>query len=332
MNRFRNVLIVCNDSGSQHALRRGFDLALRNDARVTLIHPVGRLEGMFSLFRDVPGLAQIRTDALESRSRELQSIAQSWRNEGLEVETRLPGGSPFVEVIREVLSASHDLVIVTASDQPAPGSSYFQSLALHLIRKCPCPVWLVSPEVREEFGKILAAVDPREAEAEGDSLSTLILDLATSLARIEESELHVAHVYNELILEGYEDVRLHVEAHEQRSEIEHCVRQAVSRRREALERLLEGYRLEEIPHRIHFDQGRPDQVIPALARDQKIDVLVMGTLSRGKPVGHWMGTTAENIIMNIGCSVLTVKPDEFVSPVQLPEGPASLDAFPSGPQ
>jgi nucleotide-binding universal stress UspA family protein len=46
-----------------------------------------------------------------------------------------------------------------------------------------------------------------------------------------------------------------------------------------------------------------------------VDLVVMGTVARAGIPGFFMGNTAESILNQIDCSVLTVKPPGFVSPV-----------------
>jgi nucleotide-binding universal stress UspA family protein len=56
-------------------------------------------------------------------------------------------------------------------------------------------------------------------------------------------------------------------------------------------------------------------VIPWVVRKRKIDLLVMGTICRTGIPGFIIGNTAEKVLDTINCSVLTVKPVGFVSPV-----------------
>jgi universal stress protein E len=56
-------------------------------------------------------------------------------------------------------------------------------------------------------------------------------------------------------------------------------------------------------------------VIPERAERKRADLIVMGTLSRSGVRGFLMGNTAEKILQKVDCSVLAVKPDGFVTPV-----------------
>ena len=43
----------------------------------------------------------------------------------------------------------------------------------------------------------------------------------------------------------------------------------------------------------------------------------MGTLSRGGVAGLLIGNTAERVVNRVDCSLLTIKPEDFISPVTL---------------
>jgi nucleotide-binding universal stress UspA family protein len=64
-------------------------------------------------------------------------------------------------------------------------------------------------------------------------------------------------------------------------------------------------------------RGKPDNVIPEFVVSEGIDVLVMGTLARAGISGVLIGNTAERVLRKLPCSVLTLKPDGFVSPVRI---------------
>ena len=48
-----------------------------------------------------------------------------------------------------------------------------------------------------------------------------------------------------------------------------------------------------------------------------IDLIVMGTIGRSGLSGLLIGSTAEKVIDQVNCSVLTIKPDNFKSPITL---------------
>lgn len=68
---------------------------------------------------------------------------------------------------------------------------------------------------------------------------------------------------------------------------------------------------------LHVVKGPAKYVVPELARELAVDIVVMGTVARTGIDGFFMGNTAESILGELDCSVLTMKPPGFSSPVTL---------------
>ena len=96
------------------------------------------------------------------------------------VETLLLSGTAFIEIIKQVINQKHDLLIVKANDQSKLRSEYPGSTELHLIRKCPCPVWLFKSG-KAQFERILVAVDSSAESNAEKRLNQRLLEISTSL-------------------------------------------------------------------------------------------------------------------------------------------------------
>lgn len=187
----------------------------------------------------------------------------------------------------------------------------FGSTSLHLMRKCPCPVWVMKPSRSPRYSRILAAVDPCSSDPEGTALNVKILDLATSLARLEKSLLHVVHVWRL----PDETVHRGGRARIPKRKLKEMRAEARDQSQENLDELLAGDTLEGLRHRIHLLEGEPRVRIPELAQQERIDLIVMGTVCRTGIPGFLIGNTAESVLQQVDASVLTVKPEGFVTPV-----------------
>ena len=64
-------------------------------------------------------------------------------------------------------------------------------------------------------------------------------------------------------------------------------------------------------------KGEAGKLIPAMAKVKEVELIVMGTVSRTGVAGLLIGNTAEKVLNQVGCSVLTVKPEGFITPVKL---------------
>lgn len=67
---------------------------------------------------------------------------------------------------------------------------------------------------------------------------------------------------------------------------------------------------------IHHIKGRPGLMVPSFIQNEKVDILVMGTVARTGIRAFVFGNTAENVVQNLPCSVMALKPNGFVSPVK----------------
>jgi len=123
----------------------------------------------------------------------------------IEIQTKVLIGVPFLAIIREVIGNGRDLVIKIPEHRDWL-DRLFGSDDMHLLRKCPCPVWLTKSQAQKAYRRVLAAVDvddafpPTELQTRR-ALNRQILEMASSLAISDFAELHVVHAW-EAIGEG----------------------------------------------------------------------------------------------------------------------------------
>lgn len=306
MKRFRNILVVPDHlDADDPALRRAIDLAAANSACLTV---AGLLEA-----QETPDyLVPIHQEIVGSIEERLAVAAAAARDRGVPVKTTLLIGRPFVEIIRTVLIEKHDLVMKTARGRGLPQARLFGSTAQHLLRKCPCPVWIVDPQQSAERRGVLAALDPDTSEPVQTALNTKIMELASSLAILETAPLHVVHAWTV----PYEDM-IHHSPYLRVKKVEAgtYIREIEERHRKRLEATVEPFRRSSPGMSVHFVKGIPETVITDIAREHSIGVVVMATVARTGIPGLLIGNTAENVLSRIDTSVLTIKPDEFTSPI-----------------
>jgi universal stress protein E len=203
------------------------------------------------------------------------------------------------------------LVVKTARGHKLHKSLIFGTTALHLLRKCPCPVWIVNPKPSKRSG-VLAAVDPDTTDEQSQALNQKIMELATSLSVLEETDLHVVHAWSV----PHEDMIRHSPwLRVTRSDADNYVKDIEGRHRERFAALYEQFRNRATNMETHFVKGEPGQVIPSIVNEKNIEVVIMGTVARTGVPGLLIGNTAEGVINQVDCSVLAVKPEGFVSPI-----------------
>ena len=92
---------------------------------------------------------------------------------------------------------------------------------------------------------------------------------------------------------------------------------AITKQQAKLEALLQPYGIAIDDENVHLVKGQPAESINRIAKRNDNDIIVMGTVDRVGIPGLFIGNTAEEIFQTTACSVLAVKPDGFVSPVEL---------------
>ncbi len=313
MRRFKNILVLYNGSfGNEQALTRAVDLAKSNGGRLTVAETLAKLpsDATALLGSITVSESQAQKCFLEERQAHLARLTESIRRDGIETEVAVLIGKPFLEVIRAVLREHYDLVVMTADIWKGLHQITFGSTSMHLMRKCPCPVWVMHPRAGQRFRRILAAVDPVLSDQMADPLSLKIMQLASSLARIEDCHLDIVHAWD------FSGADLDTSQSEISDQImTELVERNHATHRAGVQRLLDQIDLGDIDFEVHIPRGEPARTIPQFARDKSSDLIVMGTIARSGISGFLIGDTAELVLRQVECSVLAVKPDGFVTPV-----------------
>jgi nucleotide-binding universal stress UspA family protein len=321
MKRFSNILLVAT-AGTDHsaALTRAATLAATNQARLTVCAVVDAIPAELQMAVTVVTPAELCDIAVTERRDWLNEIVKSVATDNMPVETKVLVGRAFVEIIRQVLGNDHDLVIKSAEGAVGLKDMLFGSTDMHLLRKCPCPVWIVKPTEHHQYRSVLADVDQDPEDAVTDALNRQILEMSSSLTLLESGELHVVHAWQLFAETVFAPARTGMSE----TEIDAMIKDEANERRRWLESLVDTYDVSNEDHaidyrapQVHLIKGDPKHVVPAKARELAVDLVVMGTVARTGIAGFFIGNTAESILNQLNCSVLTVKPPGFVSPVTL---------------
>lgn len=149
MKRFRNILYASGpDLSNAAAFERAATLAQNNQARLTVVEVIDEIPSKGNLLSCALSVAELQENIAAEHRDKLEELLAHWRK-SVEITIKVIAGIPFLEIIRAVLSDNCDLLIKTA-ENGGLFDKVFGSDDMHLLRKCPCPVWLVksiSPRV-----------------------------------------------------------------------------------------------------------------------------------------------------------------------------------------
>ena len=307
MERFKNILFASiGGKDDLAALERANRLAITNRAQVTLVRVIEELPIAASYFLSKKRLAEFKETSQHLAQKELDNLSQKI-DSSLKVETKVLFGKPFIELIRTVMGHSHDLIIKPKHLTCKEGR--LESVDLHLLRKCPCPVWIIKPNQRKPFGKILVAVDPDPSEPERLKLHQDLVKLGMTLAKRENSKVEVVHTWE---LEGESTLR-GPRFKMSDEEIDALTEEVEKAHQKWLEDILSPF--DGSNFKTTMAKGPSGPTLVELIEKKKPDIVVMGTVARSGLPGLLIGNTAELVLSRITCSILTIKPPGFKTPV-----------------
>ncbi len=353
MNYFNNILVVFNGQTDNQALvDQSVELAKTNKATITVIDVIEKqsekkprvvedsenVDSQFSgveFIEEFPGSENdteytksgigenadilvggnrfdVQEFILQEEENDFERFISIIRAAGISVKSKKAIGISFIEIIREVMKNNHDLVMLSAEGGDGLSDSLFGNITMHLIRKCPCPVWVIKPGQQRPIKRILAAVDLAEDDIERFEMAQKIIELSTSLAQPGNSELVVFHawsLFGESVLRGRGGIS--------EFEIGRLLVETQAAHRQWLKELLKKIQIGNTKIQVFLLKGNAGELIPQLTKAKEIDLVVMGTVSRGGIAGFLIGNTAEKILPKINCSIITTKPAGFITPVKL---------------
>jgi universal stress protein E len=324
MKRFKNILYLNEPAVDQAStIARAVSLAVNNQADLTIVDviPTQVVTAGIGLPPGGPISEDLRAAVESDHRKVMESMVQPF-SEHLQVRLDVLVGKTYLEAIRAVLENGYDLLIKPA-ENPSWTRRLFGSDDLHFLRKCPCPVWLMKPSEKSNYGSILAAVDfdlmaPSPSEKD---LNREILELAASLALSDSASLHIAHAW-----EALAERMLVSRGGVSPEGVTNYVTGEHERHRKELYRLAEQLRgwiskeaYDYLSPGFHLPEGPAKKVIAPLAKRLGADLVVMGTVARTGISGLIIGNTAEAILDQLECSVLAIKPPGFKTPVKLDE-------------
>lgn len=309
-------ILVCWDSAGKDILSLTGRLAAASNARVRLMACMPEPPAYRSIA--VPNYAELADLAREALEGQMHRAVRRLSTRGVEADGVIARCAADDALLGELQSQSYDVVIVAAQKH---GTEYTAGRStIHLMRRAPCPVWVVRPGHLGTRPRMVVCV----AGDGPEDLNVRLLCTANELATHLGGELHVLSVWNAVgasMLRGHPFVPLNADD----------VRRYVLESREACTRALRKLLLScdsRIDHRrLHLIKGDPRLVIPEFCTEHGIPVLVMGTVARTGLIGALLGNTAEKISRSLPASIVSVRP----ACVAIPGGePVELTATAQG--
>ncbi|MDT0175108.1 universal stress protein UspE [Pantoea sp. RRHST58] len=310
MSRYQNMLVAIDpQQDDQPALRRAVYLNQRIGGKIKAYLPIYDFSYEMTTLLSPDERASMRQGVISQRTEWIREQARAYLEAGVEIEIKVVWHNrPYEAIIQEVLAHGHDLVLKMAHQHDRLEAVIFTPTDWHLLRKCPCPVWMVKDQPWPEGGKAVVAVNLASEEPHHDELNQKLIRETTRLAEmVNHTEVHLVGAY------PITPINIAIELPDFDPSVyndairgQHLVAMKALRQKFAIR--------EEFTH---VAKGLPEEVIPDIASQLSAGIVVLGTIGRTGLSAAFLGNTAEQVIDHLRCDLLAIKPDDFTSPITL---------------
>lgn len=228
----------------------------------------------------------------------------------ISIEREIVFGKPFIEINKLAIEKPNSIIVIDANRGYKKVATQLGSTTRSLMRKSNVPIYAISKNSGNFIKKIAVAIDIDTNEDSKIQLNKSIMNMAADFAKLRKANidfLHAWQLYGEGYLKGwahYNDLDLAVLSKQEKN---HCHKQALD--------IIEPFVTSGVNIKAHILEGQAEAVIPDFIDKNGVDLLIMGSVCRTGIPGYFIGNTAESILDNLSCSVITLKPNSFSSPI-----------------
>ncbi|WP_232846971.1 universal stress protein [Shewanella nanhaiensis] len=289
MSSYQHILGVFSPHlSSQYALMKALFLADKSKSKLTLIQ-----------------LATPRFDFMKStnKSTDMMPLAENddlilqYQNLGLEIEIKeVKSNSVSTEVLSEIEQDQYDLVIVNYKHHHPVFHEFFFAEEWSLLRQKQISVMLVGEKQWQHEGNILTAIETDDTSEQHLNFNKKLLDDSEEIASLLDNNIHLINCFhnNDLSMEvtisnstdGHQDVKA-----------QHWLDLIDS---------AQNYHLED--SQLHLVEGLPDHIIPTIADQYHANMVIVGASEHQGWLSQFKGHTSEQIIDQLHCDILAIKP------------------------
>jgi universal stress protein E len=314
----QSILLYVDTELEPVLLDRVVHIAKIVGAKLTLAAVVEPAQSQVCLTRGSYDLDEVEHLLVEDRQQQLDEAASSIDNPDVTIATRVFLGSAVDAIIQAVMTGQYDFLVKQPTPSHGLRQHLFGGVDMRLLRACPCPVTISHVKPGGYSRRAVTAVDYSGEDETKARLNEALLDFAAFGLETEFAEMHIVHAWR---LYG-ESLLAHGRGKIPPERLKDLVEQEGVKRQQWLNNLVDEYRntldddrAKRFNPKLELLRGDPTIVIPQRVRELDADLLSIGTVSRTGPSGWLIGNTAEAILSRIDCSVVTHKPEGFVSPV-----------------
>lgn len=293
------------DAVTRVAVQHSFHLAASIGIPLHLIAVLSYPE--IGLFRSRDE-AKRRADAdNEEAEQVLASLNSDYADLRVTTSSEVVFGRPWFEILRAAEASRKTLIICGTRSKSSVSRLLFGNTGHKLLRNAPGPVWLLKPQIDDDAVlDVLAATDLSE-------IGTDVISAGVTIGRAFPVQLTVMHA-----LDAGLDRRM---AHSGASDEEianWCAEDEVRAEEQLHEQLSDtDFRTLATGVQTKITKGPAVACVLSTIEELDIDLLIIASSGREGIPRMLFGNTVERLLPELPCSLLTIKPDDFVCPIDV---------------
>ncbi len=316
MSNIKRILIAIDDETNENiVIKKGLLLAEQQQADVMICTVLNHTKKAAHAFSDIISETQFREYLIQYHRSRTEDMVNALNTNKINITFEFTTGTPYIEIINQAFVFNAD-IIIQSSHSEQQGRLFFSSADWRLIRKSPVPVWIVKNTQPEIPQRMAVAIDVTD-DSGNMEFNKEILTLAATIAKYSESQLDVFSAW-EVFGETSARYSPFLNISEQQIDqiLEKTRSDVESKQNELKAWLIDTAIINQDAVRWHIEKGDASEIIPQIIDQHDIGLLVIGTVNRTGVPGLLIGNTAETVLSKVTCSVLSIKPSLFESPVK----------------
>lgn len=288
MLTFTNILVATDFSpASDAALAQAWRLASQHGASLNYLHVVPKGGS------NVPGVSEPdggQDDEANATQQALEYMDNQLRAIGASGQSIVRFGRPLAEIEAVAKDANADLLVIGATGE---NGKRWGTVSSRCVRKGPSRVLLVPAAQTAPFKRVLTCVDLSDS-------TQSVLQLAMGMAATDDADLTAVHCFEV----PWERARFGTGVPSNALELTDEYQASLQRQYQAMASLGDT---DAAPPLKLLQAIDPGAAIVRYASESETDLVVTGTTSRTGLAYMLLGTTAEKIMRDTSCAVLSIK-------------------------
>jgi universal stress protein E len=302
MQQHKKLLAVIDPTqDEQRGLARAIELAEKTDASVTALLVIFDLSYEVSTLLSSAERDDMRALYVDNATDWLSKIVLLHKMDSpCHIDIKVVWHKrPFEAILYETLHCHFDMLIKATHKHDKLQSYIFTPTDWHLMRKAPIPVLMVKEHDWPENGNIVAAVNAGATDNDHVVLNNRVCQTAKNFTELLNAKSHLVNAFPRPPV----NIAIEIPEFDPLDYSENLKHNHQSE----LERMASRF---HIDHNLcHAEEGLVEDVLPQMTQSLDAELLIIGHIGREGLSATFVGNTAETIIDNVNCDVLSLRPD-----------------------